>query len=265
MDEFSFSEFYDRQQDYVSFRDDPVSRDEYNIAVGWKAANLCSLVDDTHKFSDVLEIGCALGILLNKLGEKLSVIDRTGIDISAQNIKLASELFPECKFIHGTIEDLNCKNTLENNFKRFDLVILSDIVEHIPDDVSFMKQVSCISRFVLLNLPLEKCYTTRNRKYGLEDPSGHLRSYNKKDAINLVRSSEFEIIKNFTENARFNDEYFQLFKRKRNIRLNGKKFMKKMFWKFFYLFEDLTIYISPVLYKRINGSNYFALLQSKNS
>jgi len=192
-----FEKFYDGQKDYIAFRDDPLKRAEYEIKVNWKADRLVSLIPEKMPVNNIIEIGCAMGILLNKVAEKLSVKDISGLDISGENIKLAKNLYPGCKFYQGTIEDL--KPAMESRgLKKYDLVILSDIIEHIPDDLKFLTTVRTISNYVLVNLPLEKCFRNRNRKYGENDPSGHLRWYDFKSAEELMRNAGFTIsIKSF--------------------------------------------------------------------
>ncbi len=264
MDKFDFKEFYDHQQDYAAYRDDLAKRNEYNIAVNWKVRNLCRLIPENKEFSDVLEIGCAMGILLNKVADELAVKHRIGLDISAENIKLAKTLFPECIFIQGTLEDAESGLLKDKQEKRFDVIILSDIIEHLPDDLDFLKKVSKISGNVLLNLPLEKCYMTRNRKYGVDDPSGHMRSYDEYDALRLVKSAGFEVITSFTANAHYDKEYFHLYRNNRKERVMKKDFFKKSFWTLYYSVEDIIRTLTPGIYIRLFGSNYFALLKPVN-
>lgn len=262
MGNFDFTKFYDQQHDYESFRNDPEKRHEYDIAVNWKVKNLCSLTSDSLKFLNILEVGCALGILLNKIANSLSIEERTGLDISAENIKMAKRLFPECTFFQGTIENLKSTLLQGNHGKKFDLVILSDIVEHIPDDHGFMEEISKISSYVLLNLPLEKCFMTRNRKYGVEDPSGHLRKYNRADAVKLAGSTGYEVVRSYCSNSHFDKEHFNIYRQNRKQRLSKKKFMKMVFWSAFYFELDIIRIIAPWLYIKIFGSNYFALMKS---
>jgi 2-polyprenyl-3-methyl-5-hydroxy-6-metoxy-1,4-benzoquinol methylase len=262
MDSFNFKEFYENQHDYAGFRNDPAKREEYATAVNWKVKNLCGIVPDSLSFGGVMEVGCALGILLNKVADSLNIADRTGIDIATENIKLASGLFPKCKFFNGTLEEFIASRNIEAGRKITDLVVLSDIVEHIPDDKSFMRNVAGMTNYVLLNLPLEKCYHNRNRKYGTSDPSGHLRNYNKDDADYLAVSSGFYIVKCFTVNAHTDRNIFRIFRTNRNARVRSKPLPKMLFWMVFYFIEDLVLKISPVWYSKIYGSNYFAILKS---
>jgi SAM-dependent methyltransferase len=262
MDNFDFTKFYDHQPDYAAFRNDPEKRHEYDIAVNWKVKNLSSLVPDSIRFSNILEIGCAMGILLNKIADSLSIKERTGIDISIENIKTAQQFFNECTFIQGTIDDIESIMLKKKQGKKFDLVILSDIVEHIHDDLDFMKKVSNISSYILFNLPLEKCYMNRNRNYGVDDPSGHLRKYNKHDALKLVESADFEVIASCIANSHFDKDHFNIYRENRLNRIRKKKFLRKTFWSNYYYILDMIRVLAPWLYIKIFGSNYFALMKT---
>lgn len=264
MENFDFSKFYDSQHDYAAFRNDPEKRKEYDVAVDWKVRNLCSLVPPTQSFANITEVGCAMGILLNKVAGRLNIKTRTGIDIASENVRMAGELFPECRFFRGTLEEYITQPEYKMQPGKNDLMILSDIVEHIPDDVQFMRNVSNVSNYVLFNLPLEKCYRNRNRNYGTSDPSGHLRNYNEKDASALVHAAGFKIVKSFTDNAHFDKEYFRVFRKKRNERIRSKPLLKRIFWFTYYFEEEIIKIIAPHLYITIYGSNYFALLKSEH-
>jgi hypothetical protein len=262
MDSFDFKKFYETQNDYEGFRSDPAKREEYSVAVHWKVKNLCSLVPPSLSFGSVVEVGCAMGILLNEVAGSLKIDKRTGVDIASENIKLASSLFPNSNFYNGTLDDFIISQNLPEGQKVSDLVILSDIVEHIPDDREFMRSVAGITKYVLFNFPLEKCWRNRNRKYGTEDPSGHLRNYDKDDADYLAVSSGFDIVKSFTVNAHTDPDHFRIFRAKRSERVRSKPLPKRAFWSVYYSIEDLILKVSPAQYSAIYGSNYFALLRS---
>jgi SAM-dependent methyltransferase len=262
MDNTDFELFYDEQPDYAAFRNDPGRKEDYNIAVDWKARKLINLVPDDFKVSNILEVGCAFGVLLNILADRLQIKSRTGIDISGKNIEVARILYPECIFIQGTIDE--CAEALVSGLlnRRYDLIILSDIIEHIPDDKAFMKRISEMCSFVLLNLPLEKCFSNRNRQYGGNDPSGHLRSYDKDLAIQLVCNTGFEIVTSFTSIAVTDKQFYKMYKKNRTERVNSKPLPLRLFWSLFYSAEDKIKLMNKGFTEKIYGTNYFALLRS---
>jgi len=259
-----FREFYEEQSEYSAFRNDPEKRDEYIKKVTWKAQQLVNVIPDYLKFENILEVGCAMGILENIISNKLSISNSNsvGLDISEENIKVAQELYPENIFFQGTIEEFAGKIQQKFQFERFDLVLLSDIIEHIPDDAGFMENVKKISSYVIINLPLEKSYRNRNRQYGENDHSGHLRGYDRKMAEDLIKKAGFEIVRSFTSNALSDKIYFEIYQKDRRKRVNSKPLHLRLFWTLFYFTEDRIKYFNKGFYDKICGTNYFALLKS---
>lgn len=252
-----FEKFYDKQPDYELFRNDPQSRKEYSVIADWKVRNLLKTLPAGFKAEDVLEVGCAFGYILNSLSDRLDINKRTGIDISGKNINAARSFYPDCRFFRGTLEEF-----IVTNPSKSDLTILSDIVEHIPDDLQFLVRVKSISSHILLNLPLEKSYVNRKRKYGEQDPSGHLRWYDEEDAVKLIRKSGLEIVKSFTSIAFFDKDYRDIYRKRRYTRLKKKNLLKKIFWSGYYFFQDRIKLSNKGLTRKFSGTNYFALLRN---
>jgi len=255
-----FEKFYDNQPDYIAFRNDPASREYYDAAVDWKVRELVRLIPGRMVFDEILEVGCAFGVLLNAIAGSLKITKRTGVDISAENIKTATAMWPGCNFFRGTVEEFVNANGIPAT--KYSLVVLSDIVEHIPDDLGFMKSVRAISSYVVLNLPLEKSFRTRNRQYGESDPSGHLRCYDKDMAEKLVSAAGFEIVNSFTSIAFFDKQVYAVYKKKRSARIRLKPLPLRIFWTVFYYMEDMIKHSNETLAAKIYGTNYFALLKS---
>lgn len=95
----------------------------------------------------VLEVGCNTGELagfLNATG-----VHSEGIDISPDLIQIARRRFPNVKFHVGS--DLS-----QFRDHQFETVIAWDVLEHIPDDVSALKEfVRVASINVVLSVPKE--------------------------------------------------------------------------------------------------------------
>jgi SAM-dependent methyltransferase len=257
-----YEKFYDEQPDYAAFRNDKVKQEGYKIAVDWKARKLSQLIPACMEFKNILEVGCAFGVLLNNMADRLHIKTRIGIDISGKNIEIAKNLYPDCYFFQGTAEEFVIAKPVEIKDNRFDLIVLSDIVEHIPDDLGFLEMVRKMSSYVLLNLPLEKSFKTRNRQYGEQDPSGHLRCYDKELAVRLAGLAGFEVVNSFISIAFFDKEFYQIYKKNRSKRVRSKPLPQKLFWSLFYFVEDKVKFASTRFYEKIYGTNYFALLRS---
>jgi SAM-dependent methyltransferase len=259
-----YPKFYNEQPDYVAFRSDIEKQEEYKIAVDWKARKLSQLIANDSGIKNILEVGCAFGVLLNNLADKLHITERYGIDISSENIKAAKDIFPGCNFYHGTLEEFMMVIPAKIQNSRFDLIVLSDIVEHIPDDRGFLEIVRNMSSYVLLNLPLEKSFKTRNRQYGEQDPSGHLRCYDIEDAARLVNLAGFEVVRSFTSIAFYDKQVYNIYKKNRTCRVRLKPLHLRLFWSVFYFCEDSIKLASTKFSEKMSGTNYFALLKSTN-
>jgi len=262
MDNAEFAVFYDNQPDYVAFRNDIEKQNEYKTMVDWKVRKLTEVIPNTLSFSNILEVGCAFGVLLNHIADRLSIETRTGIDISGENIKTASIQYPGCEFFRGTLEDYVKKKSYILKNHKHDLIVLSDIIEHIPDALEFLKLVRHISEYVVVNLPLERSFKNRNRIYGIDDPSGHLNSYDKRLAQKLFYDAGFSLIREQTSIATSDVEFFKIYKKNRQIRIMAKPVMRRIFWSLFYAIEDKFKLISKRLSGRIYGTNYFVFLRS---
>ncbi len=97
---------------------------------------------DLHKKLDVLEIGCAeAGVLKAFTNLDHSCI---GIELSAYRVNLASDFMAEelkqkkIKFLTKNIYDINLQEDIGH---KFDLIILKDVIEHIPGQEIFMKKI----------------------------------------------------------------------------------------------------------------------------
>ena len=256
-----FKKFYNEQKEYIDFRNIPLKQFEYNIISEYKANTLTSVIPKNKSFNNIMEIGCAHGVLLNKISIKLGIKSVVGIDIASKNIELAKSSFPDISFFCCTIEEYITSNPTN----KFEIAILSDIIEHIPDEVEFLKKISGIAKTLLINLPLEKCYYYRNRVYGESDPSGHLRNYSFNEAFHLFEKCNLRII-NYRKiiDIKESKEYYNYLKKELHSKLKLKTPIKRLKS---YLLSKLKHYILiylPSLYHRLYGYNLFVYVESKN-
>ena len=85
----------------------------------------------------VLDYGCAHGHYTMNLLKRYPEMEMTGVDINERNIniarKWAKDEKKEVTFIHGTHEDVT---------GTYDLIIASEVLEHIPDPQAFMNKLA---------------------------------------------------------------------------------------------------------------------------
>ena len=180
--EVDFSALYDDHPEYVARRQGG-SFEQLQIDIEvrlFKLPNLLALLPAGPALSGVLEIGCATGELIAAFPVRTGG-RRRGIDISAANIAVARARFPQLEFACG---DFRALPGLQAD--PADAVILSDVLEHVPDDVGFLRAAAALGDLVLVNLPLEDNWLNRRRRYGPDDVSGHLRKYSLADGLALV-------------------------------------------------------------------------------
>jgi SAM-dependent methyltransferase len=185
-----FRDLYDRNAEYVERRDtNSHSARQIRVEVErFKIPGLVAVLPDDWHYRSVIEIGCATGELLAAFpGTEAAVqIEKTGFDISPLNVATARGRYPNVQFL---AEDFR------QSGQRADLLILSDILEHVPDDVEFLRSAAERAQVVLINLPLEVCWQNRRRRYGIDDPSGHLRAYSLEDGWRLLEAAGLQVAK----------------------------------------------------------------------
>jgi len=235
-------------KEYV-LRRDPETYNAKRIALEvehFKIPNLLAVLPENFAYRSVAEIGCATGELIGTF-PRTDIQLQIGFDISPLNIHAAQQRFPWVTFRGGDFR--SCTD-------EYDLVILSDILEHVPDDVDFLRAAAGMGKMVLVNLPLERCLMNSFRKYGPNDPSGHLRSYTLADGLRLFEQAGLSVI-NYTQRWSFESKY-ELLRQELNERMLGARFsgslltqmIKAAIFRFFMHFRGLG--------RRCFSSNLFA-------
>jgi SAM-dependent methyltransferase len=181
-----YSALYDEHPEYVARRaSGSFEQAQIDIEVRlFKLPQLMRLLPPGRVWHSVLEIGCATGELIDVVpvaagGRKV------GMDISAANVSAARARFPGI--------DFRCGDFREVRGEHFDAVIMSDVLEHVPDDEAFLRDAAALGETVLVNLPLEDNWLNRNRAYGPDDVSGHLRCYSLADGRALFERAGLEV------------------------------------------------------------------------
>lgn len=93
----------------------------------------------------VLDIGCGEGVLTEALAWKARKV--IGIEINENNFEKAKKNLPNVNFI-------NVDATNFDFVERFDVVVLSNVLEHIKDRKTFLKKLSSISDRFLIRVPM---------------------------------------------------------------------------------------------------------------
>lgn len=141
----------------------------------------------------VLELGCGKGDLLASLSPAVGV----GVDFSPEMLRRARELHPQLCFIEADVHELALG-------EKFDVIILSDLVNDLWDVQSVFKRVrehSHASTRVLLNFysHLWESPLKWGQKLGAMTPLLPQNWLTVEDAANLLGLSDFEVVRHGEE------------------------------------------------------------------
>ena len=144
--------------------------------------NICELDAD-----DILDVGCGEGVVIRDILQQNSELCITGLDISRDNLNVAEELNPTARFVLGDVYELPFEND------SFDLVICTEVLEHLKDPeraVAELKRVS--KKYCIISVPHEPFFRMGNilklsylRDWG--NTPGHVQNWSRGSFENLLK------------------------------------------------------------------------------
>jgi len=104
-------------------------------------------VDNVNSEDKVLDIGCGNGALTFEIAKKAKKV--VGIDLDKKNIKIAKKEYwaPNIKYLVG-----DATKDLPN--QKFDVIILSNVLEHIESRVEFLQKIKNLAPKILIRVPM---------------------------------------------------------------------------------------------------------------
>ncbi len=141
----------------------------------------------------VLELGCAHGDLLAALNPALGV----GVDFSEEMIRIASQRHPNLRFVQADAHELNLS-------EKFDVIILSDLVNDLWDVQTVFKNISQLttprSRIIINSYSrLWEPILNLAQWLGLATPTLHQNWLTVEDLTGLLNLADCEVIKRTQE------------------------------------------------------------------
>ncbi len=115
----------------------------------------------------VIDVGCGTGANAAAFARNYRCV---GIDISQEAIDAAKQRFPAVEFICGAAPD-----ALGELAGQADLVVVSDVIEHIADEIGFVSDLVAAMRsgaFLLITVPADPTLWTQH-----DESFGHFRRY----------------------------------------------------------------------------------------
>ena len=131
-------------------------------------------------FRSVLDVGCGQGAFLQELQSELPHIEVHGIDISSSAVELARKRVANGRF---SMLDITTKFLEE----KCDLVVCSEVVEHIPDDVLALQNLRRMTgKYLLISTP-------QGRMREFEKQVGHVRNYAPGELVKKITANGFTV------------------------------------------------------------------------
>jgi 2-polyprenyl-3-methyl-5-hydroxy-6-metoxy-1,4-benzoquinol methylase len=100
----------------------------------------------------VIDLGCGEGFVENFLLKKKYKAKITGIDINPSSIEYAKKNNSGADFLIGDIFNLKIKNN-------FDLVLMLEVLEHLPQPDKALKTAQGLSKKLLVSVPWEPWFS----------------------------------------------------------------------------------------------------------
>jgi SAM-dependent methyltransferase len=115
----------------------------------WKAGHIHHIVRKNNiRGRKVAEIGCGAGGILSALSALLDEdMVYFGYDISSQTIELAKR--------HSGISFQTCDPLSSANREYFDILLVIDVLEHVPDYMAFLQKCRAKARYKIYHIPLD--------------------------------------------------------------------------------------------------------------
>jgi SAM-dependent methyltransferase len=133
------------------------------------------------KFESVLDVGCGQGSFLQELQFDFPNIRPYGIDISSTAVELARKRIQNGQF---RVVDI----TSDFLGSRYDLVVCSEVLEHIPDDLRALENLKKMTaKYLLVSAP-------QGRMRQFESQVGHVRNYAPGELVDKMKSCGFTIV-----------------------------------------------------------------------
>lgn len=108
--------------------------------------------------STILELGCGEGFVLSAVADAGVQAELTGVDLNERAVRVARERVGH----RATIEHRDARELIDDG-RRFDMVMMLEVLEHIPNPAQMLPILERLSTgWLLLSVPWEPLFRTSN-------------------------------------------------------------------------------------------------------
>lgn len=143
----------------------------------------------------ILEAGCGEGHIVNHMTELFRNVSIKGFDVSPKVISIAKKNYPQINFSQGNIYQINESNGA------FDLVIASEVLEHLENPKRAVEELLRISsKYLLISVPREPLWRALNMLRGkyvtsFGNTPGHIQHWGKNSMVRFLKKHPGIMIK----------------------------------------------------------------------
>ncbi len=191
----------DLKSNYEDYYDEGDSEWRWLGAID-KAHNILTLCKGL-PINSVIEIGAGEGSILKRLSElgfaaEFSALEISPTGVATINNKSISRLI-ECSLFDGY--------NIPYENKKFDLAVLSHVIEHVEYPRKLLYEAKRIAKYVFVEVPLED--SVRLPQDFVFDKVGHINFYSPKTIRRLIQTCNLEILRQLTTNPQKDIYTFQ--------------------------------------------------------
>jgi ubiquinone/menaquinone biosynthesis C-methylase UbiE len=149
--------------------------------------NVFSFIENL-KIDSVLDVGCGEGFTLKAIKQKGISNKLIGIDSSMEAIALGKKENPSLDLRVGDIYNLKFKD------KSFDLVISTEVLEHLEKPQDALRELARVSKkYILLSVPNEPWFNLFNFTQWGKD-IGHINRWSKNKFVKFLKLESYKVI-----------------------------------------------------------------------
>lgn len=162
----------------------------------FKAESVAAALEEIelHSSLRICDVGCGAGGVLHSLTRLLGESGRAveaavGYDISPPAIAKARELFPDVQFEVGSVADIA---------PGWDIILAMDVIEHLEDYYSFLRDLRGKSRFYVFHVPMElNAFRAVRQQEFMEawDNSAHIHHFCETTVIRAFETTGFATLR----------------------------------------------------------------------
>jgi SAM-dependent methyltransferase len=166
----------------------------------WKASQVLIAFDRNNLApKSIVEVGCGAGGILASLHDAHPEVKYSGYEIAPDASRFWEKHRPKgISFVVG--------NFLQEQTTHFDVMLLLDVIEHIPNPFEFIQALTGLSDYYIFHIPLDLSAVSVAREIPLllvRNKVGHIHYFTKGLALSLIQESGLQVLDWFYTGASF--------------------------------------------------------------